>query len=200
VPSLRSSPHLPPVSDGLAARSAFLLQGERLRQRQRALRCRVVRLRLRPRGSRRRRGERDATGPGGSMRDSECWGGDVRGLPLGLPSGPGSFTSADKRIGSGQPQRPLLLFGLGGVFSVQMDLPCMVLWGPEALHCRELIPPEAWNGLTPNPPSVGFEPRTSCIRADPLPTELSVSLHTWAVSCYIVLPRAFRARYREMWM
>ena len=42
-------------------------------------------------------------------------------------------------------------------------MPCVVLWRPEALDCRVLIPPEAWNGLTRNPPSLGFEPRTSCI-------------------------------------
>ena len=35
---------------------------------------------------------------------------------------------------------------------------------PEALDCTLLVPPEAWSGLTPDPPNVIFEPRTSCIR------------------------------------
>ena len=46
-------------------------------------------------------------------------------------------------------------------------MPRVVLWRPEALDCRLLIPQEACNGPTPNPPSLGFEPETSCIRADP---------------------------------
>ena len=44
-----------------------------------------------------------------------------------------------------------------------MELPYVVLWRPEALDSRVLIPPEAWSGLTRNPPSLGFEPQTSCI-------------------------------------
>ena len=47
---------------------------------------------------------------------------------------------------------------------VLTEFPCVVLWRPEALDCRVLIPPEAWSWLTRNPPSVGLEPRTSCIR------------------------------------
>ena len=39
--------------------------------------------------------------------------------------------------------------------------PCAVLWRPGALDCRVPIPPEAWNGLTRNAPSLGFEPQTS---------------------------------------
>ena len=39
-----------------------------------------------------------------------------------------------------------------------------VLWRPEALHCRVLIPPEAWNCLARDPLSLGGEPRSSCIR------------------------------------
>ena len=42
--------------------------------------------------------------------------------------------------------------------------PCVVLWRPEALDSSVLNPPEAWSGLTRNPPSLRFEPRTSCIR------------------------------------
>ena len=34
---------------------------------------------------------------------------------------------------------------LGGVFLVRMELPCVVLWRPEALDCRVLIPPETWS-------------------------------------------------------
>ena len=56
-------------------------------------------------------------------------------------------------------------------------MPCVVLWRPEALDCRVLIPPEALNGLTRNPPSLGYEPQTSCIRESILkPDELSVPL------------------------
>jgi hypothetical protein len=33
--------------------------------------------------------------------------------------------------------------GLGGVLLVLTELPCVVLWRPEALDCRALIPPEA---------------------------------------------------------
>ena len=48
-------------------------------------------------------------------------------------------------------------------FVVRMNCSFVVLWRPEALDCRVLIPPEAWNGLTPNTPRLGIEPRTSCI-------------------------------------
>ena len=37
---------------------------------------------------------------------------------------------------------------------VLTEFPCVVLWRPEALDCRVLIPPEAWSWLTRNPPSV----------------------------------------------
>ena len=33
-----------------------------------------------------------------------------------------------------------VLFRLGGAFSVPMELPCVVLWRPEALDCRVLYP------------------------------------------------------------
>ena len=46
---------------------------------------------------------------------------------------------------------------------VRTELPCAVLWRLEAPDCRALIPPEAWNWLTRNPPSLGFGPQTSCI-------------------------------------
>ena len=36
-------------------------------------------------------------------------------------------------------------------------------WRPEALDCRVRFPPETSNGFTCNPPSVEFEPQTSCI-------------------------------------
>ena len=45
----------------------------------------------------------------------------------------------------------------------EWSMHCVVLWRPEALDCRVLIPPETWSGLTRNPPSLGFEPQTSCI-------------------------------------
>ena len=38
-------------------------------------------------------------------------------------------------------------------------MPC-VLWRPQALDCRVLIPPETCKGLTPIPPTLGFEPQT----------------------------------------
>jgi len=41
---------------------------------------------------------------------------------------------------------------------VLTEFPCVVLWRPEALDCRVLIPPEAWSWLSRNPPSVGLEP------------------------------------------
>ena len=31
------------------------------------------------------------------------------------------------------------------LFVVRMEFPCVVLWRPEALDCRVLILPEAWN-------------------------------------------------------
>ena len=40
-----------------------------------------------------------------------------------------------------------VFFRLGGAFLVQ-SMPCVVLWRPEALDCRVLIPPETRNGLT----------------------------------------------------
>ena len=46
---------------------------------------------------------------------------------------------------------------------VRTESPCVVLWRPEALACRALIPPEACTGFTPYTPSLGFEPETSCI-------------------------------------
>jgi hypothetical protein len=42
------------------------------------------------------------------------------------------------------PRRFSAVFGLGGVLSVQSESPCVVLWRPEALDCRVLIPPEAF--------------------------------------------------------
>ena len=48
-------------------------------------------------------------------------------------------------------------------FLVRMELPRAVLWRPEALDCRALIPPETRNGSARNPPSLGCEPRTSSI-------------------------------------
>ena len=50
-----------------------------------------------------------------------------------------------------------------GLFVVRMELPRIVFWRPEAFDCRVLILAEVWNGLTPNPQSVRFEPQTSCI-------------------------------------
>ena len=41
--------------------------------------------------------------------------------------------------------------------------PYVVLWRPEALDCRVDIPPETFSGLDRKPPSLGFEPQTSCI-------------------------------------
>ena len=41
------------------------------------------------------------------------------------------------------------------VLLVRMESPRAVLWRPEALDCREPIPPEAWSWLTRNPPSLG---------------------------------------------
>ena len=63
------------------------------------------------------------------------------------------------------PTVPVIWFvvWLGGVFLGLMELPCVMLWRPEARDCRVTIPPEAWNWLTRNPPSLGFEPRTSSI-------------------------------------
>ena len=49
------------------------------------------------------------------------------------------------------------------VFVVRMGFLCVVLWRPEALDCGVLIPAETWSWLTRNPPSLGFEPRTSCM-------------------------------------
>ena len=59
----------------------------------------------------------------------------------------------------------------------------------EALDCRVLAPPEAWSGLTPNPLSLGFEPETSCIRADPLPTELLKPLRLRGPACKLSVTR-----------
>jgi len=36
---------------------------------------------------------------------------------------------------------------------LRMELPCVMLWRPQALDCRALIPPEAWSWLTHNPPA-----------------------------------------------
>jgi len=38
---------------------------------------------------------------------------------------------------------------------------CAALLRPAAFDCSVLIPPKASNGLTPNPPSQGFESRIS---------------------------------------
>jgi len=35
-----------------------------------------------------------------------------------------------------------------------MEFLCVVLWRPEALDRKVLLPPETWNWLTRNPPSV----------------------------------------------
>ena len=55
---------------------------------------------------------------------------------------------------------------------------CEVLWRPEALAC---------SGLTRNPPSLAFKPRTSCISEPTLePTELLVQLVAFQ-RCNVVL-------------
>jgi hypothetical protein len=61
---------------------------------------------------------------------------------------------------------------------VQKESACVVLWRPEALDCRMSIPPEAWTGLAPHPLSLGFEPRASCIRADPSANRATGATHT----------------------
>ena len=43
--------------------------------------------------------------------------------------------------------RPRMCFFDACFCSVRMESPCVVLWRPEALDCRVLIPPEAFNGL-----------------------------------------------------
>ena len=47
--------------------------------------------------------------------------------------------------------------------SIRMEVICVVLWRPAALDCRVLNPSEAWNWLPRTPPSLKFEPWTSCI-------------------------------------
>ena len=58
------------------------------------------------------------------------------------------------------------------LFAVPMEFTCVMLWRPEALDCRVLIPPGAWNWLTRKLPSLGFEPQTSCI-CEPALNQLS---------------------------
>ena len=53
---------------------------------------------------------------------------------------------------------------------------CVVLWMSETLDCRVRIPPEAWSGLTRNPPSLGFEPQTLSYYDISLSLSLSPSL------------------------
>ena len=115
---------------------------------------------------------------------------------------------------------------LGGVLLGPDGMPCTVLWRPEALDCRVLIPSEAWNNiyiyiyiyiyyiyvcicmciyiyiytyihtyvciyiyiynrLTRNPPSLGLEPRTTCI-CEPILSQLS-HRYNWA-SDFVVVP------------
>ena len=59
---------------------------------------------------------------------------------------------------------------------IDREIPCVVLQMPEALDCRALIPLEAWNGLSRDPPSLGFERQTSCKTVAPQPTKPSVPL------------------------
>ena len=58
----------------------------------------------------------------------------------------------------------MIFFDSEESFLVLTEFPCVVLWRPEALHCRVLTPTEAWSWLTRIPPSVGLEPRTSRIQ------------------------------------
>ena len=77
------------------------------------------------------------------------------------------FTFVSSGVSYFAPGLFLLLVGSEESFLVRTECPRVVLWRPGDLHCRAPLPPEAWNGLTPNPPSLRFEPETSCIRADP---------------------------------
>ena len=80
--------------------------------------------------------------------------------PLGAPQ-----QCFEQRAESSTTAHPVtcLLYGLWGVSLVWMEVPCVVLWRTEPLGCGVLIPPEAWSWLTPNPPRLGLEPRSSCI-------------------------------------
>lgn len=75
-----------------------------------------------------------------------------------------------------------------GSFFGPDGMPCAVLRRPEALDCRVRVPPETWSGLTRNPPCLGSEPQTSCIREPILsqprhrPEEQSPNLSTQGVS------------------
>lgn len=58
-----------------------------------------------------------------------------------------------------------IVFGfvwLGGIVLARIldDMPCVVLWRPDAIDCRVLIPPETWNGFTRNRLAT-FESQTS---------------------------------------
>ena len=85
----------------------------------------------------------------------------------------GWYERARTRASNGWRHVVLLLYTIRYHFTDGM--PCVVLWGPEALDCSVLIPPEAWSWLTRNPHSLGFEPQTSCIW-EPIATELSEQL------------------------
>ena len=73
-----------------------------------------------------------------------------------------------------------------------MGCPAWCSGGRRALDCRVLTLPGARSGLTRNPPSLGFEPRTSCIRG-PILSQLHYRGH-WAPRAFlwpVSLPRAF---------
>jgi len=66
---------------------------------------------------------------------------------------------------------------------VRRESPCELLWRPEALDCRVRIPPEASNGLTPKPPSLGLKPRNLLHPSQPITNRA-----TGAASASLLLP------------
>ena len=90
--------------------------------------------------------------------------------------------------------------GACATFQIPDGMPCVLLCRPEALGCRVLIPTGAWSGLTRHPPSLGFEPHTSCIW-EPILNQLryrcasrldqDLVLKGWSPSTYMQLPWKF---------
>jgi len=88
--------------------------------------------------------------------------------------GPPSRAPREATPGSGAPRPwsphwplvPHCVFVVGGASSVRTALPCVVLWGPEALDCRALLPPEASSGASPSR-GFGWECRRAVAQSAP---------------------------------
>ena len=88
---------------------------------------------------------------------------------------------------------------LGGVCFGLDETPCVVLWRPEALDSRMLLPPEAWNWLPVTRPVWDSNPGPPASESRPFATELSAQLSVdYVLSSYRPMMTTSSERLRSL--